>query len=112
MADTQTHSYVRAEIAAALRKRGWLVTSYAPGHAGVADLICCSPRGIYMEIEVKTGNAGQSPLQKVREQKVEAVGGYYVVARDTDWREIFEPGRLEEKALDSIVASAQKAYPK
>ena len=75
------HSVLKAKVVKRLRAQGWLVTSYAPGTAGVADLICCAPGGLYVEIEIKTGAGRQTKLQRMRQLGIEAVGGRYEVVR-------------------------------
>lgn len=61
------------------------------GIAGQADItgivkmmIHGKPYGIRVEIEVKTDEGKQSPAQKAFQQRVEDLGGIYVLARSVD----------------------------
>lgn len=75
------HTNAKRAIAKALRDAGWIVTAYQPGSSGVADLLCCATGGQYFEVEVKTGAAVLTRLQRLRSTKVNQRGGRHVVMR-------------------------------
>jgi len=51
---------------------------------GIADITACvPPNGKYLAVEIKIGRDSQSPDQRNFQQDVEAVGGTYLLIRDT-----------------------------
>lgn len=59
----------------------WSSIQGGPGSKpGDPDLIACI-KGHFVGIEVKTAGGRQSPIQKKREEEINASGGRYVVVR-------------------------------
>jgi hypothetical protein len=54
------------------------------GLVGSADLTGILSDGRRCDIEVKTGNAVQSPAQKNYQKMIEEMDGVYILARSTD----------------------------
>ena len=54
------------------------------GVPGQADLTGILPRGVRLEIEVKTNAGQQTPEQKNYQRIIERFGGVYVLARSVD----------------------------
>ena len=50
--------------------------------AGVGDIIAILPGGQHCEIEVKSATGKQSPNQFLHQQRVEKLGGKYILARN------------------------------
>jgi Holliday junction resolvase len=50
------------------------------GSPGSPDILCCY-RGAFLGIECKSAVGRQSPIQKRWQQKFEAAGGRYILAR-------------------------------
>jgi len=80
-----------------LEALGWLVLkfnnvgikkpdgSYIPTHQpGVADLICCSPNGVFVAIEVKRPGNKPTDSQKEFLRRVNKCGGWGLWARSVD----------------------------
>lgn len=53
-----------------------------PGMADINGIV--GPNGLRLEIEVKTGSAGQNKDQKNYQRMIETRGGLYVLARSVD----------------------------
>ncbi len=54
------------------------------GKKGSGDLLACSPRGRWIEVEAKSDTGTQSPEQEARQKAIESRGGIYIVARSSD----------------------------
>ena len=75
-----------------LEAHGWLVTRVQSGQIrkgvqlakpGTADLICCGPHGVYIEVEVKLPKGRVSERQMDREHMVTLKGGHYWIIKTT-----------------------------
>ena len=51
------------------------------GRVGSADILGIHPSGLFLAIEVKTGNAIQSKQQKLFQKMIQERGGIYILAR-------------------------------
>lgn len=51
---------------------------------GTADIVCCLKGGLYLEVEVKTGNDKLSANQETHRERIDRVGGLYVIVRTFD----------------------------
>lgn len=84
-------------IVAYLLSHGWLVAEtdagaayhaggYSGSHipAGWPDLTCLAPGGRFVGVEVKAATGRQSPVQVDMQQRIERLGGLYVLARSVD----------------------------
>jgi hypothetical protein len=70
------------------------------GQAGQPDLyFVLAPLGVYVGIEIKTGNAKQSKEQKQWQKTIEAVGGFYFVATSKE---------QSIEAMHSVMCEVQK----
>lgn len=54
------------------------------GKEGSGDIVACSPKGRWLEIECKATRGKQSPEQIVRQHEIERRGGIYILARSID----------------------------
>lgn len=54
------------------------------GGEGTADIVACSPRGQYWEIEVKAPRGALRPAQRLRAAAVRDCGGVAVVVRSVE----------------------------
>lgn len=54
------------------------------GRKGWSDVIACSPKGRFIEVEAKSADGKQSPEQKQHQAEVEQRGGIYILARSVD----------------------------
>ena len=59
------------------------------GLIGSSDILGCSPDGIFVAIEIKTGKAVQNKNQKKFEMAVEKRHGIYMVVRDISDLDVF-----------------------
>jgi hypothetical protein len=60
---------------------GWVRCTDTPGSP---DIMGCAKGGRFLAVECKSGRGRQSGAQKAFQAAVEAAGGLYVVARDTE----------------------------
>lgn len=51
---------------------------------GSGDIVGCTKKGRYFELEIKSDSGRQSSEQKAHQHNVEASGGIYIIARSTD----------------------------
>ena len=85
---------VQRAIVAGLVARGWVVAETDAGAAfhaggfsgsripaGWSDLTCCAPGGRFVGIEVKAARGRQSDVQKAMQERIERLGGLYILAR-------------------------------
>jgi hypothetical protein len=54
------------------------------GKKGSGDIIACSPKGRWIEVEAKSDSGEQTPEQVARQKAIQSRGGVYIVARSTD----------------------------
>lgn len=54
------------------------------GKEGSGDIICCTRRGTWLEIECKATTGKQTPEQKQRQLHIESIGGIYILAYSLD----------------------------
>lgn len=86
MNGSKTHTYVKNAIAKALKdtyKDQIKVTSYPGGPMGdngFPDLVICL-NGLYIELEVKTGEAGLGEQQRFHRKATKRAGGVHMVGR-------------------------------
>ena len=74
---------IRAEVKDYLEWTGWFVYHLLQGlgcYPGLSDLVAIK-NGRVVHVELKTAAGRQSQVQKDFQEKVEAAGGTYVVAR-------------------------------
>lgn len=90
--------YIERTIINYLRTKGWLASKIRTtgrfsnnrmiplpkDELGVADIIACSPDGLYHELEIKNAKGKQSDHQKSREFMVKRIGGRYTILRSLD----------------------------
>lgn len=88
---------IQKQIKDYLQALGWIVIkinnvgikkpdgSYIPSHQkGVSDLICCTPKGKFVAIEVKRPGNKPTQLQKQFLQNVNKIGGLGLWATSVD----------------------------
>lgn len=69
------------EVIAYLESLGYYVVNViVSNQAGCLDLLCCSPTGQFVGIELKVGSNKPSELQKLAVQKIRACKGLGFVA--------------------------------
>lgn len=74
-------SKVQKKIIDYLEGRKWVVIKIVSANAaGLPDLICCSPKGLFVAIEVKTENGKLSALQEYKLESIRQCGGLAFVA--------------------------------
>lgn len=67
------------------KKTGVTKTHYIRfGKTGAGDILACSPRGRWVEVECKCEDGKQRPEQIARQQEIERRGGVYILARSSD----------------------------
>ena len=76
-------SKLQAKILAWLKANGyWVFKPIVCNRNGIMDIICCSPKGNFVGIEVKSKNGVLSRLQEWNIQEVTKLGGIAFEARD------------------------------
>ncbi len=76
-----SESKLQAKAIKKLQIAGWYVIRIiAASKAGVLDLVCCTPKGLFVAIEIKFGKNKTSKLQDYNIQEIEKRNGLaYVV---------------------------------
>jgi hypothetical protein len=54
------------------------------GKKGSGDILACSPKGRWLEVECKVAKGQQQPEQVARQVEIERRGGIYVLARGVE----------------------------
>lgn len=83
---TQEESLIKKGIKEAIEKCGgfWSVVPEGTyGKQGDPDIIMCY-KGWYVGIEAKKPSGKQSPIQKARQDQIEAAGGIYIKPRTVE----------------------------
>jgi len=82
-----------------LQSAGWYVIRIiAASKAGVLDLACCDPKGLFVAIEIKFGNNKTSKLQDYNIEQIQQRKGFTYVVYDTDRiKEIIYIHSVQEK---------------
>jgi len=60
----------------------WVFKTVVCNRNGIMDIVCCSPTGRFIGIEVKSKNGVVSKLQEWNIKEVTRIGGIAFVARD------------------------------
>lgn len=91
-------SELQSQVIELLESLGyWVVRVIHSPTSGVMDLICCSPTGKFVGIELKVGNNTPSDLQALAISEVLKRGGYAFVAWSIeDVKEGLKKGRRDD----------------
>ncbi len=76
---------VQSEILVWLKANGyWVFKTIVCNRNGIMDIIACSPKGMFVGIEVKSRTGQPTKLQTYNIQEVKNRGGIAFIARDLD----------------------------
>lgn len=82
-----------------LQSAGWYVIRIiAASKAGVSDLVCCDPQGLFVAIEIKFGNNKPSKLQWYNIEEIKKRKGLAYIVYDIEKiKEIIKIHSVQEK---------------